>query len=49
MRSESSSCFPTRDAMRLRHAWGTQISETPSDYCASMGERSGWLWEWSSI
>ena len=25
MRSEISSCFPTHDAMRLRHGWGTHI------------------------
>lgn len=25
MRSEMSSCFPTHDAMSLRHGWGTLI------------------------
>jgi hypothetical protein len=57
MRSEGlSSCFPTDDAMRLRHGWGTFIFAGPksesTDFqgiCASLRGRSGWRWELFSI
>jgi hypothetical protein len=56
MRSETSSCFPTHDAMTQRHGWGAQpIAGSKSalgkieEVCVSLRERSGWLWEWFSI
>jgi hypothetical protein len=56
MRSEMSSCFPTHDAMRLRHGWGTLILAGPekesTDFqgrCASLRGRSGWRWDLFSI
>jgi hypothetical protein len=31
-----------------QHEWCTQFRESPGDFVC-LGERSGWLWEWSSI
>ena len=49
-------CFPTHDAMKLRHGWGTHCisdAKVPSgssvEFCARLRGRSGWRWESFSI